>query len=99
MTTPLRPTTPPIATSAAARPWWREPFVWMIIAGPAAVVVAGIATTILAYRGSDRLLADDYYQRGLALSRTMQPAVAVRNGAVLRPAGAAPAPRPTSGNR
>lgn len=99
MTTPLRPNTPPMATPAAARPWWREPFVWMLIAGPAAVVVAGIATAVLAYRGADRLLADDYYQRGLALSRTMQPAVAARNGAVLRPAGAAPAPLPDSAKR
>lgn len=66
------------------RPWWREPYVWLVIAGPLAVVVAGIATAAIAYGGSDQLVAEDYYQRGVALSHNMQPAIAARNGAALK---------------
>ena len=29
-------------------PWWRYPFVWLVIAGPAAVVVAGFVTAFIA---------------------------------------------------
>lgn len=36
-----------------ALPWWRVPMVWLVIAGPALVVVAGVATTVLAVRGGD----------------------------------------------
>lgn len=72
------------------RPWWREAYVWLIIAGPAAVVVAGIGTTILAYQGSDRLLVNEYGRHGAQLNRSSQPAVAARNGAALP--SAAPLP-------
>lgn len=37
-----------------ALPWWRVRMVWLVIAGPAAVVVAGFATLGLAVRGGDR---------------------------------------------
>ena len=38
------------------RPWWREPMLWFVIGGPAAVVVAGIATTAIALHGADPLI-------------------------------------------
>jgi len=34
-------------------PWWREPMVWLVIGGPAVVVVAGIVTAVIAVRGAD----------------------------------------------
>ena len=34
-------------------PWWRVSIVWLVIGGPAAVVVAGIVTTVIAVRGQD----------------------------------------------
>lgn len=37
-------------------PWWRFPIVWMVIAGPALVVVAGIVTAVIAWRGADPVL-------------------------------------------
>ncbi len=40
------------------RPWWREPYVWMVISGPAAVVVAGIATVVIAVKNPDPVLQD-----------------------------------------
>lgn len=34
-------------------PWWRVGIVWLVLAGPAAVVLAGIATTVIAVSGAD----------------------------------------------
>lgn len=39
------------------------------MSGPAIVVVAGIATAIIAFRSADGLVADDYYKQGLAINR------------------------------
>jgi len=55
--------------SPSSTPWWRYGHVWLLIAGPAAVVVAGFVTLVIAVRGADPLVASDYYRRGLALSR------------------------------
>lgn len=41
-----------------ARPWWREPMMWLVLGGPSLVVVAGIATAVIAWQGADRLLAE-----------------------------------------
>ena len=40
------------------RAWWREPYVWLVIGGPLAVVVAGIATVVIAVRNPDPVLQD-----------------------------------------
>ncbi len=62
-------------------PWYREPWPWLLMAGPAAVVVAGIATVWIAVASSDGLVADDYYKQGLAINQTLQrEAVAVQKG-------------------
>lgn len=37
----------------SARPAWREPLVWLVIAAPAASIVMGIATVVLALRFPD----------------------------------------------
>ena len=51
--------------------WYREPWPWLLMAGPAAVVLAGSFTMFLAFRGADGLVADDYYARGLAINRDL----------------------------
>jgi hypothetical protein len=56
----------------AAKPWYREPWPWLLMAGPAAVVVAGAVTTWLAFATADGLVADDYYKRGLAINRELE---------------------------
>jgi hypothetical protein len=55
----------------AAQPWYREPWPWLLMAGPAIVVVAGVVTTVIAVRTSDGLVADDYYKQGLGINRTI----------------------------
>ena len=51
-----------------AKPWWRYGFVWLVIAGPAAVVVAGVATLLIAAQGADSLVAKDYYRLGIEIN-------------------------------
>jgi uncharacterized protein len=34
-------------------PWYRYPMVWLVVGGPAVVVVAGIVTAVIAYHGAD----------------------------------------------
>jgi uncharacterized protein len=54
-----------------SKPWYREPWPWILMTGPAVVVVAGIVTTWLAVRSNDGLVADDYYKQGLAVKQQM----------------------------
>ena len=53
------------------RPWQKEPYVWMVIGFPAAAVIAGIITAILAINSEDGLVVDDYYKQGLEINRTL----------------------------
>jgi uncharacterized protein len=51
--------------------WWQYGHVWLIIAGPAVVVVAGFITLAIAIRVPDPVVADDYYRRGLDINKTL----------------------------
>lgn len=59
-------------TGHPAKAWYREPWPWFLMAGPAAAIVAGAVTVWLAVSTSDGLVADDYYRRGLAINREIQ---------------------------
>ena len=52
-------------------PWYREPWPWILMSGPAAVIVAGAFTAWLAFTTADGLVADDYYKRGLAVNAVL----------------------------
>ena len=54
-----------------SNPWYREPWPWLLMAGPAIVVVAGLVTAALAVTSFDGLVADDYYRQGLAVNRSL----------------------------
>jgi hypothetical protein len=56
--------TPPI--------WYKQFWPWFLIFFPAAAVVAGIATLILAIQSDDGLVKDDYYKAGLAINQTLE---------------------------
>lgn len=58
-------------TADASRPWYREPWPWLLMAGPALVIVAGAVTTAIAVQTSDGVVADDYYKQGLGINRTL----------------------------
>jgi hypothetical protein len=54
------------------RPWYREPWPWILMSGPASVIVAGVFTMALAFRTEDGLVADDYYKQGLAINQVLR---------------------------
>jgi hypothetical protein len=77
-------------------PWWKHGHVWMVLSGPAVVVVASFFTFYLAYTGMDTVVDEDYYHKGVELSQTqgapapgLVPAMQARNhaatGVVVKP--------------
>jgi len=56
---------------SARKPWYREPWPWILMSGPAAVLVAGGFTAWLAFSSADGLVVDDYYKQGLAVNRVL----------------------------
>ncbi len=81
--------TPP----SKARPWWSYGMVWMVIAGPAIVVVAGFYTYYLAVRMPDPVLSTPQPVKaaGQGTDITHAPALQGRNHAAT---GELPAPTP-----
>lgn len=70
------------------KPWWKFPHVWMVIAGPAIVVVASFVTFYIASSGKDPVVDEDYYRKGVEINKTLQdnpaslaPATQARNHA------------------
>ena len=43
----------------SVKPWYREPWPWILMAGPAAVIVAGAVTIVLAVASHDPIVAED----------------------------------------
>lgn len=68
--------------------WANNPYVWMLIAGPATVIIASMITIYLAITHPDPAI-DDYYRKGVEINKTLQnqgdeamaPAVQARNHA------------------
>jgi hypothetical protein len=46
------------AADEPSRPWWRYRMVWLVVGGPAIVVVASLVTAVVAYRGADEVLVE-----------------------------------------
>ncbi len=51
--------------------WYREPWPWLLMAGPFAAVVGGAITAWIAITHQDGLVSEDYYKKGLAINRTI----------------------------
>ena len=66
MRTPLK-----AAVTSAARPWYREPWPWLLMSGPAIVLAAGAITTWIAFSSADGLVAEDYYKQGLGINKVL----------------------------
>jgi len=48
------------------RPWFKEPYVWMLIGIPLTSVIVGIFFITAAVKNKDTLVRDNYYKDGLA---------------------------------
>ena len=53
----------------ACRRWYREPWPWVLMAGPGIVVIACLASAWLALKSDDGVVATDYYKQGLMINR------------------------------
>jgi hypothetical protein len=63
-------------------PWWRHGMVWLVVSGPAVVVVASIVSAVVAYRGADEVLVQTPSARHLPVQPTSEtPAITARNHA------------------
>ena len=80
-------------------PWWKFGYVWLVVAGPAIVVVAGFTTLYLAITRPDPVVSQDYYRQGVEINNKLNqetfpaglaPAVQGRNHAAT---GVVPAPQ------
>lgn len=77
-------------------PWWTYGHVWLVISGPAIVVVAALVTAWIAVRYADPVLAEEYYHQGIeinkaqAAERAQLPALQGRNHAATPAVPAAP---------
>lgn len=52
-------------------PWWKFGHVWMVVAGPAIVVVASFITLYLAITRPDPVVSEDYYRKGIEINKTL----------------------------
>lgn len=76
-----------LAPSASViRPWYKEFYVWMVIAGPLSAVVACAVTAMYILQGPDAVVSENYYKEGIVLAKevavakpAMQPAKTGRN--------------------
>ncbi len=83
-------------------PWWRQPYLWLVLSGPIAVVIACIITGVIIWQHPETMVAEDYYQQGININktlsekpqeRTLAPAQQVRNH-VMTPQVVKPEGRP-----
>ena len=58
--------------SSHSGPWYREPWPWILMAGPFTVIVAGLFTAWLAVTRADPLVVDNYYKEGLAINQVIE---------------------------
>lgn len=53
-------------------PWYTQRWPWLLMLGPAVVLVAGVITGWLAYTRQDAMVVDDYYKRGKAINQDLR---------------------------
>ena len=69
----MKPPVLPPSGSQKAEPWYRHPWPWLLMAGPAIVVAAGFYTYYLAAtRNNPSLVTDDYYREGKNIALRME---------------------------
>jgi hypothetical protein len=53
-------------------PWYKQRWPWILMAGPAVVIVAGFITAWLAIVSNDGLVDDNYYKVGLSVNQELK---------------------------
>jgi hypothetical protein len=60
-----------MSENRTSTPWYREPYVWLLILIPLSAVIYGFIFLRLAIVSNDGLVADDYYRRGKEINRIL----------------------------
>lgn len=55
-----------------SKPWFKEPWPWLLAIMPVTAVIAGSITAWLAVSSNDGLVVDDYYKQGKAINQTKE---------------------------
>ena len=72
---------------------------WLVVLGPVTVIIAGFVTLYIALSEPDPVLTEDYYRKGLEISKMksgpseMMPAIQARNHAATPKADAPADPK------
>jgi len=53
----------------AARPWYREPMLWLVLGLPLTAVIGALASVVIANVGADPVVSDTLRNDGLAINR------------------------------
>lgn len=61
-----------MTVTPAPRRWYQHRSPWLLMLGPAIVVVAGLTTAWLAIDTDDGLVVEDYYKEGKAINRVLK---------------------------
>lgn len=60
------------ASEPVPKPWWREPWPWILMAGPFAAIIGCIITIVLATQNfSDQAIEDGGFKRGLVVTKSV----------------------------
>lgn len=51
--------------------WWHYGHVWLVFGGPAAVVIACMITIVIAVKGQDPIIDQDYYRHGTEINQEL----------------------------
>lgn len=61
-----------VEISKKTAPWYKHRWPWLLMAGPAVVIVAGFFTAWLAIKSNDGLVDDNYYKVGLSVNQEIK---------------------------
>ena len=53
-------------------PWYKQLWPWLLMIPPAAAVIGGIVTIIIAVIYADELVVADYYRQGLVINQKLE---------------------------
>lgn len=60
------------AHAHTSKPWFKEPWPWLLAIMPLTAVIAGSFTAWFAVTSNDGLVVDDYYKQGKAINQTKE---------------------------
>lgn len=56
---------------SSSQAWYKNPYVWLVIALPMSAVIGGIATVIITSNNQPDMVVDDYYKKGKAINQEL----------------------------